>query len=850
MTTNPLSSLYSDIEQILKSCIIKYSYNAELYETLETRKYSDEYLDALDEKDTFFVYFDYTEEEYLKAIDSIHPGFVITDETYNQIYKWQADPNTVTEEMQQALLKIRRNKVVSNYEEPNNYYRMLNGLPPIEELTDDDTNNPNFFYINDKLIKKYKLEELHLENYGIDPTLPIHKIQDTLGNRYITILESLGIFDFLRADYPDKTYLNFLGSKRIDIKEARTAKNFQILRITNEARAITTDAFCDIYERCRTYYMNVIFIPGHRESFAYYDNFIALCIMSMTIQQIFARTITYAIDREFFDDYMVQLLYSVYGLPYESHLPYETQRRIVKNLNVLIQNKATNQVIYDVSHLLGFHKISINKYYLVKERKFDSKGNLIYQMKDVYDDDGNVIGEDYDLGKMYDVYFQKVALNSENIYKAITDKSNYVDYESLTMDDPMWWEDENLWSEIYEREFNFAETKYLGITISYKLSELVFENIIMLRMVFDMKDSIEEIQIELPKITGTTTVSLFDAVVFMCAMICKKYGIKGEILTDISKILHVIDHNNELQGEVRGDTLGFNFRAVSSEIINPAKCVYTSCPFYDKEHVDEEGNPYPCTLENTPCASISHLQKNLSEIQRFLTEEEKEELNSYLDDLVISGKTMEEQISCFNNLYKDIKGLYNFIANKLSYSSDLNEYMAFRNLYRALYIVKEENVMFKKGFTEDSPVAKTYLDYLEAMNPLLANYVNESNEVDLYVAIDHIISQMEMVLGQLDSLYLVNDGTSVLQEYLLKLIRFFKSYTTELVGLGIVYVFDFKPDNMLRLIDKVGKIHKVDEINDKSFHLVYADQAHLTSTITHTEKTMKLHDSIFYHFSE
>ena len=56
-------------------------------------------------------------------------------------------------------------------------------------------------------------------------------------------------------------------------------------------------------------------------------------------------------------------------------------------------------------------------------------------------------------------------------------------------DNDNWWEDENLWSEIYEREFNFAETKYLGITISYKLSELVFENIIMLRMVFDMKDS-------------------------------------------------------------------------------------------------------------------------------------------------------------------------------------------------------------------------------------------------------------------------------------------------------------------------------------------------------------------------
>ena len=837
---NPLSSLYDDISKILDSLVIKYSYNAEMYETLDIRKYADQYLDALAQTDTFFIY-DFQTNEYIDALTQMNPDFTLTNEMLNQIHAWQASPKDVPKQLQKLLMEAKREEIVSSYDEKNNYYRMLHGYPDIEETKKD------FFYINDALIEKYKLEDLHLENYGIDPELPLHEIQDTLGIRYINILESLGIIDKIRADYPEKNYLNFLGANRIDYDVARKAKNFSILRMNYNVRQITSKAFYDLYEQCRQYFVDTIYIPQQRTVYSYYDNFIALCIMVMTIQQLFTRTITYAIDREFYDDYMVKLLYSVYGLPYESRLTYDIQRRIVKNLNLLIQNKATNKVIYNVAYILGFHRIQIKKYYLVKERRFDSKGNLIYVMKDTLDDYGNKIGEEYDLGSMYDVYFQKVDLDSQNITKEILDRSNYQDYESLTMDDPFWWEDNDLYSEIYEREWNVAETKYLGLTISYKLSELMFENIILLKMVFDLKDSIENITVDLPKIMDEVPVSLFDTIVFLCAAVCKKYGIKGEIVTDVSKILHVLDENDQKADPALAcDTLGFNFHAVSAEKINPNTCPYTTCGFYDKEN-----ETCHCKLgDKSPCKEVSHLQKNLSEIQRFLTDDEKVTLNSYLDDLIISGSTMEEQVKCFNNLYKDIKGLFQFISNKLSYCDDLNEYQAYKNLYRALYISKEENYMFKKGFTEDSPIAETYLDYLQAVNPSLAEYVENANEVELYNAIDHTIAQLEFVVGNLETMYLINDGTSILQDYLLKLIRFFKSYTTELVGLGIVYVFDLKPDNMLRLIDKIGKIHKTLQIDDGSFHFGYNDYAKIHVNLNLESNNMKFSDRCFIHYSD
>ena len=45
------------------------------------------------------------------------------------------------------------------------------------------------------------------------------------------ILESLGAFTKLREEYPEKTYLNYLGENRIDISVSRKAKNFELLRV-------------------------------------------------------------------------------------------------------------------------------------------------------------------------------------------------------------------------------------------------------------------------------------------------------------------------------------------------------------------------------------------------------------------------------------------------------------------------------------------------------------------------------------------------------------------------------------------------------------------------------------------
>ena len=50
---NPLENIYKSFISILNNLTIKYNYKADKYETIEIRMKADEYLDALNEKDTY-----------------------------------------------------------------------------------------------------------------------------------------------------------------------------------------------------------------------------------------------------------------------------------------------------------------------------------------------------------------------------------------------------------------------------------------------------------------------------------------------------------------------------------------------------------------------------------------------------------------------------------------------------------------------------------------------------------------------------------------------------------------------------------------------------------------------------
>lgn len=878
---NPLHNIHNEFKILLDNMVIKYSYLAEEAETFESKRNADEYLAALDEKDTYLTYRDYTVEELTQAVievDNRIDDIELTDKEIDIIARCSVPGGylDVPQRYRERLLLNRRNKIVTEYNEMNEYYRLLNGLPPLS------TDEENFHYLPD----------YYVNLFGIDKSIPIHKIQDYYNNiednKGDYILSNLDAYGYIRrliGAYPKHEYLNYLGTHRISIKQAREAKNFQILYIKQKTvKDNLFNEFINIYEQCRDYFMTVIFVRDFRSFIENYDNFIALCIMVMTINTTLNRQFPLSISREYYNDYTLKMLYEAYGIPYDMSIDQYTQKRIAQSLNLLIQKKATDKVIYDIADILGFNNLEVYKYFLTKERKFDVYGFPIVKYKNEFNNETGKFEMVPDYEAMYDLYFQKAELRDHNILGIYQNSANKVSYEEVTSGDPFWWEDTDLYNAVWETEYNMVESKYLGLAVSYRMSEVLYENIILMKMLIDKKDEISSIKLTIPKIAPGVNVTIFEVIMLLFALTSYKHHIKGEIIAIPTQVLSVLDylHNTDGSDEYLVDSFGFNFKLFLPD--------------------NEDG------------------QDLISRLSQLLSEEDEEDddsvaqLISYIDQLTIDPTLPNtEKIRLINEMYEDIKGLSRFIQFKMSETRDRETYETLKEFYRAAFYAREVKDIFTIMETEPEHkrTAKTYIEFLYFNYPSLYNllftpdfstqyqeYISKNNIASseytmddfiedirmgdygtedskipnftfanlktysedlvindnlVYYYIDHLISRLETVIDNLKYIYMMNDSATPIEDLLLKMVRYFKSFTVDCLGLDIIYIYDMKSENIMRLFGEIAKIKKEIEA-EEHIHLSYSDVITRMYNKAELRDSMLLHDRLLYnvclHLSE
>ena len=781
---NPINRLYKDIVHILNTLTIKYKYRADELETMESKEKADRYICALNGVDTFYQYADYSTEEYMKA--------GITDE--NAIKYYKANRYEVPSEFQPKLLVLRRERELNEYVETNNYYRMLIGLPDLEDK--------DYIYVPKNLCEEFNIPE----------DMPVHEIADKLGKYYITLLNSVGFFDDIVAKYPEKEYLKHVGKNRITLSYARNAKNFAILSVDQEGIMESTyREFIRSYEKARIYFMSTIYTYELRGVIPYYENLIALCIFIMAIQQVSVRSIKNATEREFYDEYMVKLLYETYGLPYFSKVDEDTQKQICQNLNLLIQNKATNKVILDIASILGFSDISIYQYYLIKEQNFDDKGRPIIKKKKQVNTGTGKIEEIYDQEAMKNIYFQKVDLKTENIKEALTDPVNRVEYSEVTYYDPFWWEDDDLHSEIWDESYNYLETKYLGATIPYRLTELIFQSVVLLRMILDKKSEFSDITLDLPKITDKP-VSLPDTVALFCALICKKMGISGQILTLPSKIAHVLETTDQVINNENKhiEILNFNFDAFSKENIEETKAILA--PYFKRKHYRVvNGHDIDLRADGTQDISAPTHKATFT-----IDETDLDTFTGYLSALTIPDASPEEKRIALNKAFENVEALYLFLSYNMSKTNDIDEYYALKKFYETAFYSNETAKMFEIETEDGVRPAKTFEEYFMYTDSKIYRFLKglDDDPDKIYSYIDHVIYKMEELVNNIGYLYTLNDGSSPLIELLQIMITFFKSYIMDFVDMSSLMVIDWDLENTIRLFGKAEYVHKLDEIEE------------------------------------
>ena len=177
-----VESILNDIKRIVDNVIIKLSYEAELYETVDTKRDADRYISASLERDNFNSYRTYPIDVLAKAGIS----------NLNDLYTYNKDRHSIPREKRPAVLKAMRELVISEYVEMNDYYRELIGMPSI------DTPESEWIYLTKE----------EMEYYEIDEVRPIHDYPQEIQYK----LER-AILPRLIEQYPEKTYLKHMGSK-------------------------------------------------------------------------------------------------------------------------------------------------------------------------------------------------------------------------------------------------------------------------------------------------------------------------------------------------------------------------------------------------------------------------------------------------------------------------------------------------------------------------------------------------------------------------------------------------------------------------------------------------------------
>lgn len=344
-----MDKVLKELKEMISTIIVKLDCEAERNETLETRKAADEYIVAMKQQDSFYSYENYS----MYALSKLE-----LDSYY------MTDKRMIPKKYRTDLVRYQRQFVIGSYVEKNNYYRTLAGLP---ELGDKD-----YIYVTE-------VDDKEIE--GVDITKPIHEMTDD----EIIILNSIGYLDIIINNHPEKKYLNHLiKGKRIDIVTARTANDYSILYIySDKTKQPITEMFINIYEKTRSYVLDRFYDDAYKYKNDYYENYIGLFILTITVQRFITNYFHKFINRDFYDKDIIKLLFDSYGLPFYNDIPLSYSQKVAKNLNRLLYYKSSNRVFVDIFKLFDMDNIEVFNYVLFKNPKIDDAGKplLIYNEK-------------------------------------------------------------------------------------------------------------------------------------------------------------------------------------------------------------------------------------------------------------------------------------------------------------------------------------------------------------------------------------------------------------------------------------------------------------------------------------
>jgi hypothetical protein len=339
-------SFVTELAQILQTysndIVIKREDLAKKYETIDTLREFDYYLAAKTGTDTFAGYGNFPQSVMQQA------GL-----TQDEIDLAVINKLNIPLAKRNAVVLIQRQYILANFVEMNDYYRMLIGLPSINDNLQ--------IFISDTII-------------GVNNSNPIHLMNDD----EISILSSLGYIAKFIVDNPKRPYLKYLGAKKVDLIFARISKKFDIIRTGVLDNEKIKNRFEINYLLAKNYIVSVFYIRSLSIDQEYYDAYIGFVILLYALMMTVNESIEIYNAKEYSNDLVIKQLLQSNNLDIFDDIPIIYRRKIADNIESLIVSKSADEVIFKIFQLFGFADITIKKFMIVKDHNKNQDGKYLF----------------------------------------------------------------------------------------------------------------------------------------------------------------------------------------------------------------------------------------------------------------------------------------------------------------------------------------------------------------------------------------------------------------------------------------------------------------------------------------
>ena len=702
------------------------------------------------------------------------------------------------------LVSFATEYFMEHYEERNDYYRMLCGLPPY------GTDEYNVYIDKSYFPLNFKKE--------VDFSKPIHLFDPSI----IGVLQSNGAMDRIIEEHRGfhYSYLRFIGDKAIDLYTARKAGKYDILYMPS-VESLVEDRFKELYTVNRDIYLKRTYSKAYAYDSEYYEQMMILMILAQTFNDMIVDVPEWYIRRDIFDIRSVQYFLESYGVAFFKEIPLKYQIRIVKNLNKLIKYKSSNKNFEDILEIFALKNTSIYKYYLYK--------------KHITDAGGNYVSGAFDYEK-YDLEFVQAKIN-ESYDDYIKDQIYRTPYDDITYQDK-YWDGEDTHQYIKDqhlaRDFTIEGTKYMSIEYLISMTDYQFQMQFFLGLLMDSNVE-NDIRVAIPSIDSSSHFRLTDLFLFLFTLSIGFDNASTKIIRpeDVRKIENPVEKPeftkyDDYDGgyfSSSSDSYG-SLYSINGGIGNENRASYLHAdggnhPEYSEirsveDFYDWMKKWYPrlfVTANDRVYGFNSDV--NLKDIQNVLHERHSQyqfDRGFYLSELGVEDYIVPTRITSFDQLYEIYttnKKCYDNLKQKmLEVADDRDEFITMNWVFEMLFTKKFDYNGYKiNNWKDDAEKLEEVLqdrDYV-----LYAVYTKIMSESNIETRKDNIRSIMNDIINTLEY-YLSYDGLdhifvfttiasfSALIRYIYLMINFFKSYKVYFLDPFVTYVVDNAIENNAR----------------------------------------------------